>query len=68
MDTTNSALSKQSIAIVVPAVVLIVAATAIGLQFYTRYALVKYVSPDNWAVAIAYVRNSSYPYLLNASF
>ena len=57
MDTTNSAPSKQSIAIAVPAVVLVVAATAVGLRFYTRYALVKHVGPDDWAVAMAYVGN-----------
>jgi hypothetical protein len=68
MDTTNSAPSKQSIAIAVPAVVLVVAATAVGLRFYTRYALVKHVGPDDWAVAMAYVGNFSHPYLLNAGF
>jgi hypothetical protein len=55
MDITNSAPPRQSIAIAVPTVVLAVAGTAVGLRFYTRYALIKNVGADDWAVAITYV-------------
>lgn len=55
MDAANPAPAKQSLAIAVPTAVLVVAATAVGLRFYSRYALVKKVGADDWAVAVAYV-------------
>lgn len=61
METANSAPPKQSIAIAVPTVVLVVAATAVGLRFYVRRSLLKNVGADDWAVAMAYVGNVSHP-------
>ncbi len=59
MDTTNPAPPKQSIAVAVPTAVLIIAATAVGLRFYTRWAVLKNVGADDWAVAMTYVIDSS---------
>ena len=61
MDTANSAPPKQSLAIAVPTVVLVVAATAVGVRFYVRCSLLKNVGADDWAVAMAYVGNLSHP-------
>jgi len=55
MDTTSPAPSRQSTVIAVVTVMLIVMASTVGLRFYTRYALVRKVGVDDWAVGIAYV-------------
>jgi hypothetical protein len=55
MDTTNPPPPKQSLAIAVPTAVLIVAATAVILRFYTRYAVLRNIGVDDWAVALTYV-------------
>jgi hypothetical protein len=54
MDVTDSTPPKQWIAIVVPVVVVVTTAIAVGLRFYTRYALVRKIGVDDWAVAVAY--------------
>lgn len=55
MDTVNLAPPRQIIAIAVPVAMLFMAAIAVGLRFYTRYAILKNVCVDDWAVALAYV-------------
>jgi hypothetical protein len=58
MDTSNLAPPRQNFAIAVTAAMLVVAAIAVGLRFYTRYAVLKNVCVDDWAVVMAYVRKT----------
>lgn len=69
MDTTNLAPPRQSIAIAVPVAMLFMAAIAVGLRFYTRYAILRNVCVDDWAVALAYVsRPRDPPFLVYFAF
>ncbi|KAK4158973.1 hypothetical protein QBC43DRAFT_273398 [Cladorrhinum sp. PSN259] len=55
MDNASTAPDRQSIAIAVSALGISVTAIAVFLRLYTRFAIVKSVGIDDWAVAVAFV-------------